>query len=238
MDRMLYVAASGAHQIQLAQTANSNNLANANTTGFMADLAAFRSQPVFGPGQPSRVYAMAEKPGVDFSRGNLQNTGRALDVAVNGPGFIAVQAPDGSEAYTRRGDLKVSSTGLLTNGAGHPVLGNGGPIVLPPSSKIDIGADGTISVLPPGQNPSTMAVVDRIKLVDPKDGALNKSRDGLLHTRSGKPAQADASVQLVSGTLESSNVDTVSAMVNMIELARRFEMQVQMMKTGQQNDAA
>ncbi|HKJ10417.1 MAG TPA: flagellar basal-body rod protein FlgF [Gammaproteobacteria bacterium] len=238
MDRMIYVAASGAKQIERAQVANNNNLANANTTGFMADLSAFRSQQVFGPGQPSRVYAMAHSSGVDFKPGSLVQTGRPLDLAVKGHGFIAVQAPDGSEAYTRRGDLKVSSSGLLTTGTGAPVLGNGGPIVVPPSSKVEIGADGTISVLPLGQSPSTMAVVDRIKLVNPATSSLKRGSDGLLHTKNGAPAPADGNVSVVSGALESSNVDTVGALVNMIQLARRFETQVNLMKTAQQNDQA
>ena len=236
MDHMLYVAMNGASQVMLAEAANDNNLANANTVGFMSDLEAFRAMPVYGPGYPTRVYAMEERPGIDMKPGIIRSTGRSLDVAVNGNGFIAVQAPDGSEAYTRAGNLEISANGLLMTGAGYPVIGNSGPIAIPPSQKISIGADGTISVVPLGQTPDTMAVIDRIKLVDPPADALVKGSDGLIHLASGGSAPADASVHLVSGSIESSNVNVVDAMVNMIALARQFEMQVKMMHTSQQND--
>ncbi len=238
MDRMLYVAMTGAHQTMLAQAVNANNLANANTTGFRADLAAMRAAALQGGGLPTRVYAMAENPGVDLDAGSLTTTGRDLDVAVNGEGYIAVQAPDGSEAYTRAGDLRLTSTGLLTTGAGHPVLGDGGPITLPPAQKIDIGEDGTISLLPIGQAPKALAVIDRIRLVRPAGATLVKGNDGLLRQRSGKPAPPDARVRLVSGAVEGSNVNGVEAMVNMLSLSREFEMQVKMMRTAERNDAS
>jgi len=236
MDRMLYVAMSGAKQTMMAQAINTQNLANANTTGFRADLAAFRSMPVYGSGAPSRVYAMAERPGTDFKPGAIDQTGRPLDVAVNGPGWIAVQAPDGSEAYTRAGNLHISSTGQLLAGNDRPVLGDGGPIALPPSQKVEIGEDGTISVLPLGQPANTMAQVERIRLVDPPKGQLLKGNDGLMHLRGGGRAPASANVKLSIGSLETSNVNAVDSMVNMIELARQFEVQVKMMHLAQQND--
>ncbi|MBS1213395.1 MAG: flagellar basal body rod protein [Proteobacteria bacterium] len=157
MDRSLFVAMSGAKQILQAQTANANNLANANTTAFRADLEQFRSQPVFGPGHPSRVYAMLERPGVDLSAGSIQPTGRELDVAVDGEGWIAVKAKDGGEAYTRAGDLHVTAQGQLLTGEGLPVLGNNGPITVPPAQRMEIGIDGTISVIPQGGNATTIA---------------------------------------------------------------------------------
>lgn len=237
MDRILYLAMSGAKQVEVAQTANANNLANVNTAGFRADLSAFRAMPVYGPGYPARVYAGAERPGVDFSPGPVVTTGRELDVAVSGDGWIAVQAPDGSEGYTRRGDLRVSASGMLETGDGRPVLGNGGPIVIPPAEKIEIGADGTVSIRPVGQAASTLAVVDRIKLVRPGDG-LEKGQDGLVRLAGGKTAEPDAGVRLVSGSLESSNVNSIEALVNMITLARSFEMQVKLMRDAADNDAA
>lgn len=238
MDKLLYVAMSGASQTMLAQAANNNNLANASTTGFRADLSAFRAMPVFGPGAPSRVYAMAERPGTDYSFGSLLSTGRDLDVAVKGDGWIAVQGPDGSEGYTRAGDLRVSNAGLLENGAGHLVLGNSGPIAIPPAEKIDIGADGTVSILPVGQSASSLVVVDRIKLVKPALQDLKKDGDGLMRMQDDSVLPPDAGVGLSSGTLEASNVNPVDAMVNMISLARQFEMQVKMMRTSQENDAS
>lgn len=238
MDRMLYLAMSGAKQTMQAQAIATHNLANANTTGFKADLAAARSMPVFGEGQPSRVYAMTERPGIDFEYGSVQFTGNELDFAINGEGWIAVQAPDGSEAYTRRGDLKINASGLLENGAGHLVLGDGGPIALPPSEKVEIGVDGTISVRPLGQDANTLAQIDRIKLVNPQLTALKKGEDGLFRLENGEQAQADAVVKVMPGSLEASNVNVVAEMVNMINLQRHFEMQINAMKSVEENDSA
>lgn len=234
MDRMLYVAMSGAKETLLAQATNSHNLANANTTGFLADLQQFRSMPVFGDGHPTRVYALSEHPATDFKSGSIVQTGRELDVALNGKGWIAVQAPDGSEAYTRRGDLKLDANGLLTTGNGLPVSGNGGPIAIPPAEKIDIAPDGTISIRPLGQSANELAIVDQIKMVNPPHADLEKGMDGLMRLKPGATVEPDASLQLVSGALEGSNVNVVDSMVDMIELARRFEIQVKMMKTSEE----
>lgn len=239
MDRMLYVAMSGAREIERAQAANTHNLANVHTAGFRADLTAFRAMPVFGPGFPSRVYAMAERPGVDLSSGPITTTGRELDVAVHGEGFLAVRAPDGTEAYTRRGDLRVGSLGQLETGDGHAVLGGGGgPIAVPPAEKIEIGADGTISIRPVGQAAGALVVLDRIKLVRPSPERLVKGADGLLRLKDGTAAEADAGVRLTAGALEGSNVDAVEALVNLIALARRYELQVKLMREAADNDAA
>ena len=238
MDRMLFVAMSGAKELMTAQAVNSNNLANASTTGFRADFQTSLSQQVYGPGHPSRVYATTEGAGVDFSQGNVISTGRELDLAVNGQGWIAVQAADGSEAYTRAGDFKVDSLGQLSTGAGRVVLGEGGPIAVPPFEKFEIGSDGTISIRPVGQAANTLAVIDRIKLVNPENQQLQKGFDGLLRLPNGQVAEADASVQVVSGTLESSNVNTVGSMVRMIELARQYETNIKLMRTAEENDEA
>ncbi len=238
MDRMLYVAASGASQIQRAQAVNANNLANVGTTGFKAQFEALRAVPLYGPGHASRVYALSETPGIDMSSGSLQSTGRNLDIAVNGKGLIAIQAPDGGEAYTRAGDLRVSATGILETGAGHPVLGDAGPISIPDAQELEVAADGTISVLPVGQAPSTMAVVGRIKLVAPPEEQLVKGEDGLLRLQDGSVANPAAEVRVVSGALETSNVSSVEALTTMIHLARQYETQVKLMKTAEENDAA
>ena len=238
MDRMLYVAMTGAQQALVAQTATAHNLANASTTGFRADLEAFRAMPVFGPGHPSRAYAMAERPGVDLAPGALLATGRDLDVAVQGKGYIAVQGADGREGYTRAGDLRVDASGLITNGAGQIVLGNGGPITLPPAEKIAIGVDGTISIQPVGQGAQTLAIVDRIRLVDPDESKLEKGLDVLLRLRGGEAATPDANVRVAAGHLEASNVNAVEAMVTMISTARMFELQVKLMDETASNDEA
>lgn len=236
MDRMLYIAMSGAKETMLSQAVHTHNLANANTTGFRADLESFVSLQVHGPGYASRAYALEQGQGVDLTPGGLLTTGRDLDVAVKGEGWIAVQAPDGSEAYTRAGDLQIDSTGILRTAAGLPVLGNGGPVAVPPYEQIMIGVDGTISVRPVGQGPEALAVVDRIKLVRPAHDQLVKGEDGLIRTRNGAPAPADADVELVQGALESSNVNAVEAMVSLIELSRRYEMQVKLMRAAEEND--
>ncbi|MGD8497734.1 MAG: flagellar basal body rod protein FlgF [Chromatiales bacterium] len=236
MDRMLYIAMSGAKETMLAQGVNAHNLANINTTAFKADLAAFTNMQVRGPGFDSRAYAIEQGRGTDLSIGNQISTGRDLDIAVQGEGWIAIQAPDGSEAYTRAGDLHIDSLGRVTVGAGLPVLGDSGPIALPPLQRADIGSDGTVSVVTQGSNPDTVSVIDRIRLVNPPQESLFKDADGFIRKRDGLPAIPDASVQISTGMLESSNVNAVNALVSMIELSRQFEMQVKMMKTAEAND--
>ncbi|MDI1229722.1 MAG: flagellar basal-body rod protein FlgF [Methylobacter sp.] len=238
MDRSLYIAMSGAKQTLMAQTVNANNLANAQTTGFKSDLEQFRSRPVLGAGFPTRVYAMNEEPGVDLSQGGMQTTGGDLDVAINGEGYFAVQGTDGKEAYTRAGDLRVTPEGLLQTGAGLQVLGQDGPITIQPAEKLTIGSDGTISIIPLGSgNATTQVEVGRIKMVTIETDNLEKSNDGLLHAKDGKPVVASADVRLAQGVLEGSNVNAISAMVDMIELARNFELQTKVMKSVDENSA-
>lgn len=238
MDKMLYIAASGARQILKAQAVNSQNLANASTTGFQADLAAMKSMPVYGYGHPTRVFAATEGYGVDARKGAVQSTGRELDVALSGDGWLAVQANDGTEAYTRAGDLRISPSGMLETGAGHPVMGDGGPILVPDAEKIEIGDDGTVSVLPRGQDPSTLAAVGRIKVVNPSPDRMTKGEDGLLRMKDGSVPEAVSDVTLVSGALESSNVNLVKSMTNMIELARKFEAYIKLLDTTRDLDTA
>lgn len=232
MDRFLYIAMTGAKETLRAQGVNNHNLANAGTSGFRADLTAFQSRAVAGSGYASRAYATNATVGWDRTQGALQATGRDLDVAINGEGWIAVQGRDGREAYTRAGDLRVDPAGILMTGAGHPVLGDGGPIAIPPHASLVIGADGTVSIVPLGQGPETTANIGRIKLVNPPFETLERGPDGLFRTRDGVDAPADAAVTLVGGALESSNVNVADALVNMIELARQFDLQVKAMKTA------
>lgn len=238
MDKLLYVASTGAAHIERAQAVHANNLANVSTTGFQADLAHARSMQVFGDGMPSRVYALTENPATDFRPGTLIQTGRSLDVAVKGDGFLAVGLPDGSEGYTRNGDLQVDALGQLRTGKGTPVLGDAGPIALPPFDALDIGADGSISIVPAGQGPETLVQVGRIKLVEPDPADLTKGEDGLLRRADGGVEAASANVSLVSGNLESSNVNPVHEMTEIISLARQFEVEVRLMQTAEQMDEA
>jgi flagellar basal-body rod protein FlgF len=222
-----------------AMAVHSNNLANATTTGFTADFAQARSQSVYyGHGFSTRAYALTENPATDFSRGSLIETGRDLDVAVDNDGWIAVQAPNGTEAYTRMGSLKISPLGQLMTGNDLPVLGNGGPIAMPPASKVQIGADGTITIQPKGQNPDVLATVDRIKLVKPDFRSLEKGPDGLMRNKDGQEAQPAADVALQSGFLEGSNVNAVDQLTHIMALSRQFEMNLKMMKTVEENSGA
>lgn len=239
MDKVLYIATSGAKELMLAQTVNANNLANANTVGFRGDQTFYQALQVSGEGHSSRAYSGTRGEGADFSPGNLMTTGRDLDVSIQGEGWFAVQGVDGSEAYTRAGDLRITPAGLLTNAAGHPLIGNNaGPITLPPFEKVEIGGDGTISVIPRGQEATTLAVIDRIKMVKPDAGLLAKGTDGLFRTKDGTEVAGDAGVRLISGALESSNVNVVESMVKTMELARRFELQIKMMEQARSLDEA
>ena len=239
MDRMLYIAMGGAKETMLAQQVNTHNLANVNTSGFRADIEAMQQKQVFGPGHADRVYALSQDlKTMDFSKGALESTGRELDIAVRGEGWIAIQAPDGNEALTRRGDLKVTAAGLLMTSNDMPVMGNSGPISLPPYEKLEIGQDGTISVRGIGQPANALAVIDRIKLVIPDNKTLEKDESGVVRIRNGDVAVADASVQIVSGSLEKSNVNSVQSMVRMMELQRHYELQVKMMDTARTNSQA
>lgn len=236
MDRMIYIGMSGAKETLLAQGVNNNNLANVSTTGFREDLAQQRSMSVFGPGLATRAFAMTEKVGTNFSPGPLEVTGRPLDTAIKQDGWLAVQAEDGSEAYTRNGKLNVTAEGLMVNGSGLPVLGNGGPITVPPYESLSIGADGTISIRPLGQTAASLAIVDRIRLVNPPESDMEKRRDGLMGLKSGEDADTDATVRLIPGTLERSNANVVESMVKMITLNRSFDMQVKVMSTAEEVD--
>ncbi len=239
MDRFLYLSMSGAREIMRAQAVNANNLANVSTTGFKGDFATMLHSQVVGPGVANtRIYTQTLGIGTDLSPGQLQHTGRDLDIAVHGEGWIAVQAPDGSEAYTRSGSLRIDDTGLLQTETGLLVLGNEGPITLPPNEQVEIGDDGTITLRGLGQSPQALNVLDRIRLVNPDPARLKKGDDGLLRVTDGKPVEPDAGVHLVRETLETSNVSAVDALVKMIGLSRQFELQVKMMKAAEDNDQA
>lgn len=236
MDKALYIAMTGAKHNMRAQTIHANNLANVNTTGFRADFEQARSMPVYyGEGHPSRAYALTENPATDFSQGPLVETGRELDIAIEGDGFIAVQAPDGTEAYTRAGALFIDSVGILRTGSGLPVIGNGGPIAIPAAEKIDIGVDGSISVIPLGQGAAAPALVDRVKLVNPPLDTVKRMENGLIGTFDQQPLPADANVKVISGFVEGSNVNAVNEMTDVLSLARQYEMQVKLMQTVKEN---
>lgn len=237
MDRMLYIATSGATQNLNAISVRANNLANTKTNGFKADLEQARAMQAFGEGLPTRVFSMTERPSQNFDGGALMTTGRDLDIAVEGNGWIAVQDKQGNEAYTRKGNLQISSTGILETSDGLMVMGDGGPIQIPvPVEKVQIGRDGTITVRPQGAPPEALEDVERIKLVNPDGPDITKGSDGLFRRKDGQLEDAAAEVTLVKGALEASNVNAIEEMTSMISLQRQFEMQVKMMKTAEEND--
>ena len=238
MDRALYVAMTGATQTLKAQAVNSHNLANASTAGFKAELAAQQAVAVDGPLLATRVNTRLDGLGFDASLGSIMQTGNPLDVALGADRWLAVQSPDGSEAYTRAGNLQVGSDGLLRNGAGHMVLADGGPVSVPPNSQIAIGGDGTVTVVPLGQGPEAPATVARLKVVTAEAQQLQRGTDGLMRARAGEELEPSSGAVLTSGALEGSNVNLAESMVTMIQLARNFELQVKLMRSTEQNDQA
>jgi flagellar basal-body rod protein FlgF len=235
MDRLIYIAMTGAQQALAQQTVTSHNLANASTTGYKAETTTFRVAPVVGPGLPTRAYAVETTTGADLTPGAIQRTGRDLDVAIGGEGFLAVQGRDGNEAYTRNGSLAVDADGQLQTRGGLLVIGEGGPITIPPDSKLAIGKDGTISATTGGQSAANVTVLGKIKLVNPVKGDLARGADGLFRTKNGADADADPTVTLVAGALEDSNVNSVAAMIDMIAIARQFDMQMKLLQNAEQN---
>lgn len=235
MDRLIYTAMTGAKHILEQQANTTHNLANATTTGFRAQLDSFRAVPVLSDGLPTRAFVVDATVGSDFTAGAIQQTGRDLDVAVQGKGWIAVETADGSEAYTRNGSLKLNENGVLQTHSGLNVLGDGGPISVPPDVTIAIAKDGTVSTIPTTGTPNAVSVLGRIKLVNPPEASLVRGDDGLFRTSDGSPADADAGVALIGGALEGSNVNVVEAMVDMISLARQFDMQMKLLQNAENN---
>ncbi|MBK8400797.1 MAG: flagellar basal-body rod protein FlgF [Propionivibrio sp.] len=235
MDRLIYTAMTGAKHAFLQQAGVAHNLANASTTGFRAMEHKFRAVPVQGQGAPTRAFVVDASVANDFDQGLLAATGRPLDVAVLGAGWIAVESADGREAYTRAGNLQINANGQLQTASGLNVQGDGGPIAIPPDNNITISPDGTISVVPLFGTPNNVSVVGRIKLVNPPENELVRGDDGLFRIKSGEPANLDENVRVASETLEGSNVNPVDSMVNMISLARQFDMQIKMLQTADAN---
>jgi flagellar basal-body rod protein FlgF len=227
---------TGAKHTLEQQATTSNNLANASTTGFRAQIDSFRAVPITGDGLPTRSFVVDASAGNDFTPAAVQLTGRNLDVAVQGSGWLALQTDDGSEAYTRNGALQVSENGILQTRDGVTVAGVTGPISIPPNAAITIGADGTVSSTDLTTTPNTMTPLGQIKLVNPSSKNLVRGDDGLFRNADGAPADVDTNVTLVGGALEGSNVNVVDAMVNMISLSRQFDMHMTMLKTAETDE--
>lgn len=239
MDKSLYVAMTGASATLRTQASVSHNLANTNTVGFQATLNGTVAVPVAGQGLASRVAASSRTFGVSDAGGAVTNTGNPLDVALRQDRWLAVQDPAGGVAYTRAGDLRLTPNGMLVTGTGLPVLDAGGaPMAVPPHQSMDIGADGTVSIVPQGQPASTLTTVGRLNVVEARTDALVRGDDGLMRAAPGTaPAPANGP-SLVAGAVEGSNVDGTAMLVSMIQLSRQFEMQVRVLHTGDENARA
>ncbi|MGO2181255.1 MAG: flagellar basal body rod protein FlgF [Pseudoalteromonas nigrifaciens] len=237
MDKMVYIAASGAKQSLMGLALKANNLANANTTGFKADFAQARSMQAFGEGLPSRVFSMEERPGSNMTSGGIQQTGRELDIAMSDNAWLSVQDASGKEAYTKVGTLNITAEGMLVTSGGRQVIGEGGPIILPvPIEKIEFSKDGAIQVRPQGAPANFLEEVDRLKVVEANNSTLEKGNDGLFRPKPNQTVETSANVQVISGALEMSNVNPVHEMVDMISHQRQFELQVKLMKTAEEID--
>lgn len=237
MDRLIYTAMTGAKHTLSQQATVAHNLANATTTGFRAQLNELRAVPVVGAPLATRAFVVDSTVGTDFRAGSIQQTGRPLDMAIEGDGWFAVETADGTEAYTRNGSFTVDENGLLKTPSGFSVLGDGGPIAIPPGRNFAVGRDGTLSILPDGSAATGLTAIGRVKLVNPPTGELVRGEDGFFRLKNGGGAEADPNVKVVSGALESSNVNVVEAMVDMIALARQFEMQLKLLQNAESNDA-
>ncbi|CAH1387741.1 flagellar basal body rod protein FlgF [Candidatus Nitrotoga sp. M5] len=235
MDRLIYTAMSGASHTLKQQATVAQNLASVNTPGYRAAVNAFRAVPLVGEGLPTRAFVVDSTTGADFSQGPMQATGRNLDMAVLGKGWIAVQLENGGEAYTRNGSFQISPVGILQTLNGLNVAGDTGFITIPPNTEVTVAKDGTISTILRGQIPNQVEVIGRIKLVNPPEDQMVRGDDGLFRTKGDKPVVADIGVTIASGNLESSNVNVVEGMVTMISLARQFDMQMKVLQSADEN---
>jgi flagellar basal-body rod protein FlgF len=238
MDRLIYTAMTGASQTMSRLASVGHNIANASTTGYRAEEHRLRAVPIQSQALPTRAFAVDASTYNDYSAGPQLFTGRPLDMAVQGSGWIAVQMPDGSEAYTRNGSFQLDVNGVLQTRNGLPIMGGGGPISIPPDSKINVGRDGIVSLIPETGSQSTVNAVGRIKLVNPAESDLVRGADGLFRMQDGSAAPPVETVALAGGYLEGSNVNPVEQMVSMIALGRQFEMQMKALTTADSNDRA
>ncbi|HEX4694575.1 flagellar basal-body rod protein FlgF [Sphingomonas sp.] len=237
MDKLIYTAASGLKARMAAQAVIANNMANASTIGFRAERVNFDSLMLQGDGLDTRASASEEVKDFDRSSGTIISTGRNLDLAIPGDQWMAVQAADGSEAYTRRGDLNVSASGVLETGDGFPVMGSGGaPITVPPATSISIAGDGTVSIVPQGGDAKTPQIIDRIKFTSAKGSDTVKGLDNLVHVKGGGVLPTDEDAKCESGMLEQSNVNMTQALVDMLENQRAYEVQANLMKSAKDMD--
>ncbi|MEO1045845.1 MAG: flagellar basal body rod protein FlgF [Pseudomonadota bacterium] len=236
MDKMVRTNLRAMQGIMNRQTVIANNMANASTTGFRGEIVNAQALYINGDGLDSRATVKEEVLAADMNPGPIKTTGRPLDIAMQGDALLAVQAPDGAEAYTRRGDLQLTESGLVTTGDGFPVLGRSGPLTLPPADQLRIADDGGVWIVPPGGDPLQPQQVDQLKIASPKGSEIVKFTDTLFHVPDDGVLPADPDARLVTGALEGSNVNMTQALVDMIETSRAWEAQVKLMTSAQELD--
>ncbi|WP_420605835.1 flagellar basal body rod protein FlgF [Novosphingopyxis sp.] len=236
MDRMIHLSLRAMQGVMNRQTAIAHNMANADTTGFRAEIVSAQAQYIHGEGLQSRATPNEYVLAADMNPGAVKETGRPLDIALGGQSLLAVQAPGGDEGYTRRGDLMMNESGLLTTGDGHPVLGEGGPLVVPPADTIRIAEDGGVWIVPKGGDPNQPQQIDHLRIVSPKGSEIVKGEDTLFRVKNGGALPSDPDARLQSGALEGSNVNMTQALVDMIETSRAYEAQVKLLTTAKEMD--
>jgi flagellar basal-body rod protein FlgF len=239
MDRLIYTAMTGAKHTFLQQAGVANNLANASTIGFKAQMHRFEAVPVLSEAMPSRAFVVDASIQNVFDEGPILRTDNPLDIAISGPGWLAIQDAKGEEAYTRAGALEVNVNGVLQTKSGYILQGDGGPIAIPPDNHIAIGGDGTVSVIPAFGNPNVVNVVGRLKLVNPPETDLERGNDGLFRLKGGGGVSPmDDTIRVAAGNLEGSNVNAAETMVQLISLSRQFEMQIKLLQTADKDAQA
>jgi flagellar basal-body rod protein FlgF len=238
MDRIAHTSLTAMRAAMARQAATANNLANAGTTGFRSDVAASQAVYLQQDGEVFGARAAEQVLSADMSAGTVTHTGRTMDIALSGDALLAVQAQNGDEAYTRRGDLQVSETGLVTTGDGRPVMAEGGPLTLPPADSVRIDADGKVWIVPVGGDPANPTEVDRLKLVSPTGSDVVKGLDGLFRVRGDGTLPSDPEARLTAGSLEGSNVNTTQSLIDMIEASRAWDTQVNLLTSARELDTS
>ena len=236
MDKLAYTSVNAMKSLMKRQTVIANNMANANTVGFKAEMVSSKTKHLNGPGHDSRAMAVEREMQADLNPGAVSQTGRPLDIALEGDAMIAVQAANGKEAYTRRGDLQVGPAGLLTTGDGFPVMGDQGPMNVPAYESVTIGNDGMVSIIPVGGDPAAPEEVGRIKLASTTGSTVRKQTDTLFHVPNDGVLPVDYNARVIVGSLEGSNVNMTTALVDMIETSRAWETQAKLLKMAEDLD--
>ncbi|MGB3470226.1 MAG: flagellar basal body rod protein FlgF [Erythrobacter sp.] len=239
MDRLIYTALTSMNAAMNRQRAVANNLANASTPGFRGEVFAVTSATLKDGSIEARALAKGNVRGADMTTARINTTGQPLDLAVQGDALLAYQSPEGGEYYSRRGDLRVTATGVLENGEGLAVLGvGGGPITVPQGFRISIGEDGSVLATDPAAPNVPAEAVDQIKLVSPEGTMLAKGIDSFLKVPGGGVLPPDPTARVTTGALEGSNVETAETLVDMIDAQRAFEQRARIIKTAGELDEA